>query len=210
MEENISNFKNYSERLSKALASINQKLLDNLFNQIHKRVETNSCIYLIGNGGSLANAEHISGDYLKSLAINNKKLNISCPGSNGCYLSAISNDLSYEDSYAVLVNSLIQNGDLIIYLSGSGNSMNLVKSARKAKKNKEITQVSITAFNGGALSEIVDVPIIVSIDDMEIAEDCQLIIFHYLKQRLLNSLVTNDNTETMPKYVKRTMNDLVS
>ena len=61
-----------------------------------------------------------------------------------------------------------------------------------------------------ALSEIVDIPIVVKVDDMEIAEDSQLIIFHYLKQKLLKRLVKNDNKEIMPKYLKRTLNDLVS
>ena len=87
--------------------------------------------------------------------------------------------------------------------------MNLVKCARKAK-SKVITQVSLTAYSGGALSEIVDIPIVVKVDDMEIAEDSQLIIFHYLKQKLLNRLVKIDNKEIMPKYLKRTINDLVS
>lgn len=209
MSDSINNLKNYSKKLSEALDSINEDLIKALFDEISVRVDTPSKIFLLGNGGSLANAEHISGDYLKSFSINNKQLNISSPGSNACYLTAISNDLSYEDAYSVLVSSLIQNGDLIIYLSGSGNSMNLVKCARKAK-NKNFTQVSITAFNGGALSEIVDIPIVLKIDDMEIAEDCQLIIFHYLKQILLRNILVKDTRETMPKYVKRTMNDLVS
>lgn len=209
MAEDKNSFTSYSKKLSDALRTVNQDLLKKLFNEIFTRVETSHKIILLGNGGSLANAEHISGDYLKSLAINKKKLNISCPGSNSCYLTAITNDLSYEDSYATLVNSLIGKGDLIIYLSGSGNSMNLVKCARKAK-NKGITQVSLTAYSGGALSEIVDIPIVVKVDDMEIAEDSQLIIFHYLKQKLLKRLVKNDNKEIMPKYLKRTLNDLVS
>ena len=209
MEVDKNTFASYTNILTSALSTVNKELLDKLFSEIINRVETPRKIFLLGNGGSLANAEHISGDYLKTLAVNKKQLNISCPGSNSCYLTAITNDLSYEDSYAILVNSLIENGDLIIYLSGSGNSMNLVKCARKAK-SKDITQVSLTAFSGGALSEIVDIPIVVKVDDMEIAEDSQLIIFHYLKQKLLKQLVKKDNKEMMPKYLKRTMNDLVS
>ena len=209
MGKKINNLKDYSAKLTSAISTIKEELLDDLFKELYNRIDSSSNIYIIGNGGSLANAEHIAGDYLKTLTVNKKRLNISCPGSNLCYVTAISNDLSYEDSYCVLINSLITNGDLLIYLSGSGNSMNLVKCARKAKR-KNIKQVSITAFNGGALSDIVDIPIVVEIDDMEIAEDCQLILFHYLKQRILKSIVTDESTITMPKYVKRTLDDLVS
>ena len=209
MAEEKNSFTSYSKKLSDALTTVNQDLLNKLFHEILNRVETDKKILILGNGGSLANAEHISGDYLKTLAVNKKKLNISSPGGNSCYLTAMTNDLSYEDSYAILVNSQLGDGDLIIYLSGSGNSMNLVKCARKAK-SKVITQVSLTAYSGGALSEIVDIPIVVKVDDMEIAEDSQLIIFHYLKQKLLNRLVKIDNKEIMPKYLKRTINDLVS
>ena len=80
MAEDKNSFTSYSKKLSDALRTVNQDLLKKLFNEIFTRVETSQKIILLGNGGSLANAEHIS-DYLKSLAIT-KKLNISCPGSN--------------------------------------------------------------------------------------------------------------------------------
>ena len=67
-------------------------------------------------------------------------MKISCLADNVCHLTAASNDLSFEDAYAVLVDNIIDKGDLIIYLSGSGNSLNLVKCARA--KNKDKTSLS--------------------------------------------------------------------
>ena len=82
-------------------------------------------------------------------------------------MTAASNDLSYDDAYSMLIDNLIDKGDFLIYLSGSGNSINLVKCARKAKL-RNIRQAALTGFNGGALKEIVDYPIHIKFNDMEI------------------------------------------
>ena len=105
---------------------------------------------------------------------------------------------------------MFDKNDLIIYLSGSGNSMNLVKCARLANKIKGFYQVALTAFTGGALCKEVNLSIHCKIDDMEIAEDMQLIIFHYIKQRLWKNQTLKLSHNLMPKYEKRTMDDLVS
>ena len=205
----MKNFSSYIYDLNKAITSLKESELNHLFVQIDKRINSSNSIYLIGNGGSHANATHIAGDISKSFAIEGIKLKISNLINNDCYLTAASNDISFEDSYSILLDSIIEENDLIIYLSGSGNSINLVKSARLAKKIKGIYQISITAFNGGELSRIVDLPIHIEISDMEIAEDCQLIIFHYLKKKLLTKNVKSEENN-MTKYKKRIMDDLVS
>ena len=200
----------YADNIKKAVESIEQDKLNQLYVEIKNRINKNSKIFLVGNGGSLANASHISGDYLKSISILNQKIDISCLGDNQAFLTAATNDISYEDAYSILVGTLIKKNDLIIYLSGSGNSMNLIKCAKKAK-DFDITQASITAFSGGALKNIVDIPIHTRINDMEIAEDVQMIIFHYLKQKLTYLFVQpSDNFNIMQKYNKRTLDDLIS
>ena len=137
------------------------------------------------------------------------KLKISCLADNVCHLTAASNDLSFEDTYAMLVDNIIDKDDFIIYLSGSGNSLNLVKCARKAK-NRQIKQAAIVGFTGGALKKIVDYPIHVDFDDMEISEDIQLSIFHYIKQRLMHKYIDVFNEVDISKYRKRTTEDLIS
>ena len=136
-------------------------------------------------------------------------MKISCLADNVCHLTAASNDLSYDDAYAMLIDNLIDKKDLLIYLSGSGNSLNLVKCARKAKL-RNIKQASLTGFNGGALNELVDYPIHIKFDDMEICEDIQLSIFHYIKQRLMYKYSENFENLDLPKYQKRTLEDLIS
>lgn len=202
-------FKDYSLKINQALEKVDQNEVDKLFNQIDKIIGTNSNIYLLGNGGSQANAHHISGDFIKTFSIVGLKLKISCLADNVCHLTAASNDLSFEDSYATLVGNIIDKDDFIIYLSGSGNSLNLVKCARKAK-HSGIKQAAIVGFKGGALKQIVDYPIHVNFDDMEISEDIQLSIFHYIKQRLIDKYSYLFNEIDLSKYTKRTTEDLIS
>ena len=206
----MAKFSEYLKNLNNGLKSLHQSKLNLLFEEINKRINSNNTIYFFGNGGSQANASHIVGDYLKSFAIEGLKLKISNLSDNVCFLTAASNDISFEDAYSILFKTIIEENDLIIYLSGSGNSMNLVKCASLGKKIKGLNQVSITAYNGGALNEIVDIPLHIKISDMEIAEDCQLIIFHYLKQILLEKNTNKRNFDLITKYKKRTMDDLIS
>ena len=77
-----------------ALEQVNQKEVDQLFIQIDKLIGTNSNIFLLGNGGSQANAHHISGDFIKTFSMVGLKLKISCLADNVCHLTAASNDLS--------------------------------------------------------------------------------------------------------------------
>ncbi len=202
-------FKDYANGLIKALGLVKQEELDEFFNVFDSYFGTNSNIYLLGNGGSQANAHHISGDFIKTFSLAGLKLKISCLADNVCHLTAASNDLSYDEAYTMLIDNIIDRGDLLIYLSGSGNSLNLVKCARKAKL-RNIKQAALTGFNGGALNEIVDYPIHIKFDDMEICEDIQLSIFHYIKQRLILKYSDSFENLEMPKYQKRTLEDLIS
>ena len=209
MKSNNYFFEEYAKKIGQALELVKQKEVDQLFTQIDKKIGTNSNIFLLGNGGSQANAHHISGDFIKTFSMVGLKLKISCLADNVCHLTAASNDLSFEDSYAMLVDNIIDKDDLIMYLSGSGNSLNLVKCARKAK-NSRIKQAAIVGFTGGALKKIVDYPVHVDFDDMEISEDIQLSIFHYIKQRLMDKYVDVFNEVDISKYRKRTTEDLIS
>ena len=209
MAETISG---YSARLYQALNGVDQEKANQLSELVQDKINSACTITLLGNGGSQANAHHIVGDYLKSFSILRKSIRISCFGDNACYLTAVSNDIDYSEAYSLLAGSSIQQDDLIIYLSGSGNSMNLVKCA-KAARSKGVKQVAVTAFNGGELKELVDLHIHIPTFDMEIAEDCQLAVFHNLKQNLLIRMSTDDkdgHNILMTKYQKRTIEDLVS
>ena len=209
MINNNFQFKDYAKGLKSALDLVDQIQLDNFFNIFCSYIGKKSNIFLLGNGGSQANAHHIAGDFMKTFSMVGLKLKVSCLADNVCHLTAASNDISFEDSYAMLVESIIDKDDFIVYLSGSGNSLNLVKCARKAN-NVGIKQAAIVGYKGGALKEIVDFPIHINYEDMEISEDIQLSIFHYIKQRLIEKYSSLFNELDISKYRKRTTEDLIS
>ena len=204
---NYKNLKDYGNHLSEALNSIEEELVIALKDEIKKRFDSPDNIYLIGNGGSAANANHIVGDYSKTFAMMGKCLNINCLADNSCYITAVSNDLDYSEIFELQINARVRKDDLIIFLSGSGNSMNLVKTARLAK-TKNIKTAAILGFSGGALKSLVDIPIHAFINDMEIAEDCQIATFHFIKQKLY--LENFDDNNPTPKYNKRVDEDLIA
>ncbi len=201
----------YKHNLIKALDTLNQKDIDILFEEIKKRLDGSSTIHILGNGGSAANASHIVGDFTKTFSLMNSKIRINNHSDNICYLTAASNDLDYNEIYSTLVGTLIDKNDLIIYLTGSGNSLNLIKCANKASK-LNIKQISISGYNGGNIKDIVDNAIHINFPDMEISEDCQLIIFHYIKQRLVKLMQKDDKNkfDNLPKYQKRIFEDLIA
>lgn len=204
-------FKKYKKSLNIALDTIKQDNLDILFSEIKKRLNGSSSIHILGNGGSAANASHIVGDFTKTFAYMKLKLKIFNHSDNISYLTAASNDLDFNEIYSSLVGTLIDKDDLIIYLSGSGNSLNLIKCASKAK-NANIFQISISGYNGGKIKDLVNTPIHIDYPDMEISEDCQLIIFHYIKQKLVKEIEGKDPyaDNKLPKYKKRVIEDLIA
>lgn len=198
----------YGKEISETLSKVNNDYIKLLTQEILSRVDGNSEIFLIGNGGSAANAHHISGDYSKTFAMLGKSLKITSLSDNSCYLTAAANDVDFSEIYEMLVNTRINQNDLIIILSGSGNSMNLIKAARKASSSK-IKSAALLGYTGGALKKIVDIPIHYYVEDMEIAEDCQITIFHYIKQKIVEILASNNSCNSQ-KYNRRTNQDLIA
>ena len=187
--------KDYQNKFCYALDTVDEKCLNKLIDEFKIRMKNKTEIFLIGNGGSAANAHHIAGDFTKTFAVMGNNLRITCLSDNECYITAAANDYGYSEIYELLIENRISKGDLLILFSGSGNSMNLVKAAQKAKK-ANIKLAGILGYNGGALKNIVNIPIHTRIDDMEIAEDCQMAIFHYIKQKLVDICDTKYTNES--------------
>ena len=202
------NLISYGESLLSALRSIEDEKILLLAREIEKKMDGSGEIFLVGNGGSAANAHHIAGDYSKTFSMLGRCLKISCISDNDCYLTAAANDIDFSEIYEILIGSRIIKNDLLILFSGSGNSMNLIKAARKAKK-AGIQTSALVGYSGGALKEIVDIPIHFTIDDMEIAEDCQITTFHYIKQKIVNEFCEISKNKSS-KYDKRTKEDLIA
>ena len=173
----------YKKRLEETLSYINEDDINSLNQLIESYMGKKSEIHILGNGGSAANANHINGDFTKTFTGASNTIRINSFADNSCFLTAASNDIDFSEAFSILIPGRINKNDLVIFLSGSGNSVNLVKCARKAKEHN-INTFCITGYQGGELNKICKNRIHIPVKDMEIIEDLQLIIFHCIKQNL--------------------------
>ena len=145
-------------------------------------------VYICGNGGSAANAMHLANDFHYGIGACGPGpklpgLRVEALPANAGLITCLANDTGYENIYSHQIEVKGRRGDLLIVLSGSGNSANVVK-ALETSKHMGLCSYAILAFSGGKCLKLVDVPIHFPIDDMQIAEDTQLIVGHLCMQWL--------------------------
>ena len=145
-------------------------------------------IFLCGNGGSAANAIHIANDFHYGVGVCGSEPNLqgmrveALPANQGI-LTCLANDIGYENVYSQQLLVKGNEGDLLIVLSGSGNSPNVINALKTARK-KGMKSFAIVAFGGGTCKRLADNAIHFPVEDMQIAEDTQLIIGHLCMQWL--------------------------
>ena len=140
--------------------------------------------FLCGNGGSAANANHLANDYLYGIAgETGKGIRVCALTANSPVLTCLGNDVGYENIFSAQLNVLAQSGDLLLALSGSGNSPNIVNALAMAKE-LGVKSYAILGYSGGKCKDLADLAIHFPIDDMQIAEDLQLTIGHMVMQWL--------------------------
>jgi D-sedoheptulose 7-phosphate isomerase len=115
----------------------------------------NNRIYFCGNGGSAADAQHLAAEFSGRFYLNRKALPAEALHCNTSYITAVANDYSYDDIYARLIEGIAVKGDVLIGLSTSGNSANIVK-AFEAAKAMDVTTVGFTGLSGGVMKQASD------------------------------------------------------
>lgn len=175
----------------KSLQSINQENLSgiiNLLNKIYK--EKKNKILVCGNGGSAALADHFACDHQKIL--NETKVLkpfIISLASNSALMTAISNDNKFKDVFKDQVNQIAAKNDVLITISSSGNSENIVRALKLAKK-KSMHTISLTGFNGGRSKKIADFNLHVQSENYGIIESLHHTIMNLISQYLKNKYFT--------------------
>ena len=144
-------------------------------------------VFICGNGGSAANAIHMANDFHYGIGAGSGKrlpgLRVEALSANSSIVTCLANDTGYDNIYAHQLEVKGREGDLLIVLSGSGNSANIVRVLETAN-SMAITSFAILAFSGGRCRELADTCIHFEINDMQIAEDTQLIVGHLCMQWL--------------------------
>jgi len=136
-------------------------------------------IYTIGNGASASIAQHWACDYTKGCKKGGLRPRVISLAANIPLMTAISNDISYDDVYSFQLDALGQEGDVLVAISSSGNSPNVVKAIETAKSLKMKT-IALTGFDGGKARELADISLHVDINEYEAAEDVHQAIMHMI------------------------------
>ena len=150
--------------------------------------EKGCSIFVMGNGGSGATASHFACDINKGVCLDlAKKFKVICLNDNIPTMLAYANDLSYADVFVEQMKNFFQPHDVVVGISGSGNSENVLRAIRYASEKGGKT-VGLCGFRGGKIAKIVDIPLVISNDDMQKIEDLHMIIVHMIMQALARHL----------------------
>ena len=177
-------FEDYRQGLKQALDSLPMDAVEKLVVLLEQAYHDRRQVFLMGNGGSGSTASHIACDLNKGVCAGlEKRYRVICLNDNLPMLMAYANDLSYEDVFVEPLKNFLQPGDLVIGISGSGNSPNVLKAIAFANQRGART-VGLSGFDGGKLARLVETPLVVPVNDMQKIEDVHLTIFHVAMQYL--------------------------
>ncbi len=177
-------FRDYLDRSAKAMNSLDLGKVEMLARAVRQAWIDGRQVFLCGNGGSAANAIHIANDFFYGVAMESGPgIRVQALSANQAVMTCLANDVSYDAIFAKQLRVLGSKGDLLIALSGSGNSKNIVEAIRTAK-DMGIESYAILGYSGGVCLTLADHAIHLKLDDMQIAEDAQLVIGHMLMQWL--------------------------
>ena len=170
---------NYKENLKQVWDSLDHEKINQVANELKSAWIDGRNLYLCGNGGSSANANHIANDLLFGVNPEGKGLKVHSLCANSAINLCLANDIGYENIFSHQLQTLAKKGDILITLSGSGNSPNIINALKKAQVIG-LKSIALLGFDGGNAIKLSDITIHFKINDMQIAEDFQMIIFHLL------------------------------
>jgi len=179
----------YRQLLTDTLNRLDMAAVDAMvecFAEAHARGAT---IFTMGNGGSGASASHAAGDFLKGASYGlDQRFKMICLNDNLPSMMAIANDIGWDDIFVEPLKNFLQPGDVVIGISGSGNSKNVLNAMDYAK-SKGATVIGMTGFKGGKLREAADISIHSDAMDMEVAEDVHMAVFNMVKKVMMARLM---------------------
>ena len=182
-------FSDYSKRLADTLDEINWTSVLRLSKELLATKIRGSRVFLCGNGGSAANANHIANDLVYAVTEHTGSgFDAVSLAANSAVLTCLANDVGYGNIFSEQLAVSGRENDLLLVLSGSGNSENILNALTMAKKLKMRT-AGILGFDGGKCKKITDCAVHVDVNDMQISEDIQLVVGHMIMKWLKKELV---------------------
>jgi len=174
----------YASRLSEQLVAIPESEVAELASAFRLAWDSGKTIYLCGNGGSAGNAIHLANDFTYGAGVKRGiGLRIEALTANAAVITCLANDIGYENIFSEQLRVKANAGDVLVVFSGSGNSGNVVNALEMGNR-LGMTTFAVLGYDGGKCKTIAQHPIHFAVDDMQIAEDLQLIVGHMVMQWL--------------------------
>jgi len=178
----------YLAELKKVIDEIPLDGFERLVDAISLAHQNDNAVYAMGNGGSGATASHLVCDLNKGACAGlPKRIRAVCLNDNMPIILAYANDLSYDMIFVEQLKNFLKPRDVVIAISGSGNSENIIAAVKYARKIGATT-VGLAGFDGGKLGAIANIPIVIPVCDMQKVEDVHMVIVHMLTQILCKKL----------------------
>jgi D-sedoheptulose 7-phosphate isomerase len=175
----------YFVTVQSVLDSIPFHVVDKVVNILMQANHNRNTIFICGNGGSAATATHFGCDLAKRPNVEGQpRFRVAALTDNIALMTALSNDISYDEVFSEQLLPLVQPGDVLIAISGSGNSRNVLRAVDVAN-DAGATTIGFCGFDGGQLKQRVDVAVHVDYDNMAMVEDVHLMLEHAICEKLL-------------------------
>jgi D-sedoheptulose 7-phosphate isomerase len=178
----------YADRVSSLMARLPFDELGRAIDLLEATRRSGRTVFLIGNGGSAATSSHMANDLMLTVAKRGAQgFRVVSLADNAAILTAIANDEDYMEIFASQLERLGEPGDLLIAISGSGRSPNIVRALGVAQV-MGLRTIGILGMDGGPARELVDVPVVVPSDDYGTIEDAHVVIDHLITEWFQRSL----------------------
>lgn len=171
---------NYLVQEGKVLASLDVAAIDEALQLLEETMNNDGNIYVFGNGGSSATASHFQNDFNKGVSEHTeKKFRFICLNDNVPTVMAIANDIGFEEVFRFQLQGKLKQGDIVMAISGSGNSKNVLNAVEYAKE-QGCKVIGLTGYSGGRLKELSDISLHAPVQSMQITEDIHMIFDHLM------------------------------
>jgi Phosphoheptose isomerase len=170
----------YFETLKTTVDQVDRKEIQKAMEVLVKARDQKKYIFIMGNGGSAATASHYAGDFNKGLSLNReKRFRFVALNDNAPTVLSLANDVSYDAIFVEQLKNFLDDGDVVIAISGSGNSKNIINAVEYAKQ-KGNTVIGMTGYSGGKLKDLSDIQLHVPLDNMQVVEDVHMVFCHLM------------------------------
>ena len=170
----------YLNLFKRTLDNVDYKELCKTLDVLQDACKKKKHIFIMGNGGSSATASHYAGDFNKGLSLDREhKYRFIALNDNAPTVLSLANDVSYDDIFVEQLKNFLDPGDIVIAISGSGNSANIIKAAKYAHEHGNIV-IGMTGFSGGKLLSYSTIKLHVPVDNMQIVEDIHMMFAHLM------------------------------